>query len=113
MTSGNPCRVSRSWSSVAKFCSDILSVIHFQRGTCFLYLAICSLQPVFSFVLILFALVGYLVGSVPVAYLVTKYRTGIDLRIEGSKNIGTLNSFEVTKNRTIAIAVLVLDLLKG
>ncbi|MBI5647904.1 MAG: glycerol-3-phosphate acyltransferase [Ignavibacteriae bacterium] len=40
-------------------------------------------------------------------------RRGLDLRREGSGNIGALNAFEVSRSRSIGIAVLGLDLLKG
>ncbi len=55
---------------------------------------------------------GYIIGSIPSAYLITKWKTGMDLRNEGSKNIGARNAFEVTGNKSIGSIVLVLDLLK-
>jgi glycerol-3-phosphate acyltransferase PlsY len=61
----------------------------------------------------LFATGGYFIGSVPVAYLITRKRHGADLRIEGSRNIGARNAFEVTGNKRIGFAVLALDMLKG
>lgn len=62
---------------------------------------------------LLWALAGYLIGSVPFAYLITRRMTGLDLRNEGSRNIGTLNSYEVTRKRSVGILVLIADLLKG
>src|SRR5438046_2843322 len=61
----------------------------------------------------LFALAGYFIGSIPVAYLLAKKRHDIDLRREGSGNIGARNVFEVTGNKRIGFAVLLLDMLKG
>ena len=63
--------------------------------------------------LLLGGIAGYLIGSIPSAYLITKWKTGIDLRKEGSKNIGARNAFEVTGNKSIGSIVLVMDLLKG
>lgn len=63
--------------------------------------------------LLLGGIVGYLIGSIPSAYLITKWRTGIDLRQEGSRNIGARNAFEVTGNRSIGQLVLAVDILKG
>ena len=63
--------------------------------------------------LLLGGIAGYLFGSIPSAYLITKWKTGIDLRSEGSKNIGARNAFEVTGNKSIGSLVLVMDLLKG
>jgi len=37
----------------------------------------------------------------------------MDLRKEGSRNIGTLNSFEVTHKKSVGVLVLLADLLKG
>ena len=62
---------------------------------------------------VLFALAGYLIGSIPVAYLIAKHRHGIDLRNNGSGNIGARNAFEVTGNKRTGFAVLVLDMHKG
>lgn len=62
---------------------------------------------------LLIIIAAYLVGSIPVAYLVTHRATGKDLRREGSGNIGTRNAFEVTNSKKIGILVLVLDLFKG
>lgn len=64
--------------------------------------------------LILFALVvGYLLGSIPTAYLLVRWQSRIDLRTAGSGNIGALNSFEVTRSRLVGLGVLTIDLLKG
>jgi glycerol-3-phosphate acyltransferase PlsY len=57
--------------------------------------------------------IGYFIGSIPFAYIVTRMRTGLDLRQHGSRNIGATNAFEVTGNKSIGRIVLALDLLKG
>jgi len=58
-------------------------------------------------------LLFYLIGSIPSAYLLIKFFTGTDISKEGSGNVGAFNSFEVSKSKTIGIAVLTIDLLKG
>ena len=63
--------------------------------------------------LLIGGIAGYLIGSIPSAYLVTKSKTGLDLRRLGSRNIGARNAFEVTGNRSIGSIVLAADLLKG
>jgi glycerol-3-phosphate acyltransferase PlsY len=63
--------------------------------------------------LLLGGIAGYLVGSIPFAYLIAKWKTGVDLRSEGSRNIGARNAFEVTGKRSIGSLVLTADLLKG
>lgn len=54
---------------------------------------------------------GYLVGSVPFAYLLAR-RRGIDLRREGSGNVGAANVLRTTGTREAATAVC-LDAMKG
>ncbi len=56
---------------------------------------------------------GLLVGSFPTAYLALKLTKGVDIRHEGSKNIGAFNSYSVSKSKLIAASVLLVDLLKG
>ena len=63
--------------------------------------------------LLLFAAFGYLVGSIPTAYLLVKWRANLDIRRVGSGNVGTLNSFEATGSKRIGAAVLIVDLMKG
>ena len=59
----------------------------------------------------LVVLVGYLLGSVPFAYLLAR-RRGIDLRTAGSGNIGAANVLR-TAGVTTAVVVSLLDALKG
>lgn len=56
---------------------------------------------------------GYLIGSIPSAYFVVKWKSDVDIRKAGSGNVGTLNSYEVTNSKLVGVLVLVLDLLKG
>jgi glycerol-3-phosphate acyltransferase PlsY len=62
---------------------------------------------------ILLALIlAYLLGSVPTSYLVGKFVAGIDLREQGSKNLGATNVFRVLGWK-YAIPVLLIDAGKG
>jgi glycerol-3-phosphate acyltransferase PlsY len=56
-------------------------------------------------------LLAYLIGSVPFAFLVTRWR-GIDLRHSGSGNIGAANVLRTT-GMPSAVMVMLLDLMKG
>ena len=56
---------------------------------------------------------GYLLGSIPTAYLVVRWKSRLDIRTAGSGNVGTLNSYLVTKSKIVGILVLLVDLLKG
>lgn len=63
--------------------------------------------------LFLSVLIGYAIGSIPSAYLLTKWSHGLDLRTEGSRNIGSLNSYEVTGSRRVGLLTLIADVTKG
>jgi len=58
-------------------------------------------------------LAGYCLGSIPSAYLIVRKRSGVDIRNAGSGNVGSFNTFVVTKSTGTAIVVGVLDALKG
>ncbi|MFA7361377.1 MAG: glycerol-3-phosphate acyltransferase [Candidatus Kapaibacterium sp.] len=62
---------------------------------------------------ILLCILFYLIGSIPTAYLILKFRHGKNITQEGSGNVGALNSYDVTKSKVTGIVVLVLDFLKG
>jgi len=62
---------------------------------------------------IVIALISYFIGAIPFAYLLVRFRTGKDIRNEGSGNVGVLNSYEVSESKALGIMVLVLDMLKG
>ncbi len=57
--------------------------------------------------------VSYLIGSLPTAYLLVKWKTQQDVRKMGTGNVGALNSYEVTGSRFVGLAVLLVDLMKG
>ena len=65
------------------------------------------------FEIILSSLIGYLIGSIPTAYLLVKKNNGIDIRENGSSNVGALNSYEVSNSKLIGISVLLIDFSKG
>lgn len=57
--------------------------------------------------------VSYLIGSIPVAYIVVRKRADMDIRDTGSGNAGGFNAYVVTKSRLTGILVGVLDAVKG
>lgn len=57
-------------------------------------------------------LLGYVLGSIPFAYLAGKLTRGIDLRQHGSGNLGATNVYRTLGAKTAGV-VLVLDALKG
>ena len=59
------------------------------------------------------AVIGYLLGSIPTAYLILKISKGINITEEGSGNMGAMNSFEVSNSKVTGLVVLVIDALKG
>lgn len=71
------------------------------------------MQELFSLINVLVFVLCYLAGSVPAAYIIVKLKTDKDVTKEGSGNVGTLNSFQVTKSKSVALIVLLIDLFKG
>jgi glycerol-3-phosphate acyltransferase PlsY len=63
-------------------------------------------------VLINFVL-GYLVGSIPFAYLLTRKIAKVDIRKAGSGNVGGYNAYVVTQSKGMGLLVVVLDCAKG
>ncbi|HEX9897326.1 MAG TPA: glycerol-3-phosphate acyltransferase [Dehalococcoidales bacterium] len=57
-------------------------------------------------------LIGYVLGSFPTAYLLTKWKTGKDIRKLGGGNVGGLNTFKEV-GIWAAIAVTIIDIGKG
>jgi glycerol-3-phosphate acyltransferase PlsY len=62
--------------------------------------------------LIIVAVYSYLLGSIPFGLVLTKIFLKKDIREIGSGNIGTTNVLRTGK-KTLAVATLILDLLKG
>lgn len=60
---------------------------------------------------VLFAVAGYLVGSIPFGYLAGRLR-GIDIRQHGSRNVGATNVGRVLGKKW-GLSVFALDVLKG
>ncbi len=61
---------------------------------------------------IVFLTLAYLIGSVPTAVLVSKYKFGIDIREHGSGNAGATNTFRILGKKA-GIFVMLVDMLKG
>jgi len=61
---------------------------------------------------LLSAIIGYLLGSIPTAYLVLKSK-GINITEAGTGNVGAMNSYEVTNSKYIGIFVFMGDAIKG
>lgn len=55
----------------------------------------------------------YLIGAIPTAYLVLKFRHQIDVREHGTGNVGAMNSYDVTGSKASGIVVFFIDFLKG
>ena len=57
-------------------------------------------------------IVAYLIGSIPLAYLIARFVRGVDLRKYGSGNVGSSNVLQVTSKRwTLPVALF--DVSKG
>lgn len=71
------------------------------------------MQIINLFYLFFFFLLSYLLGSFPTAYFVTKKFTGKDVREEGSRNVGALNVFRLTKKVPLLLLTIIGDVGKG
>lgn len=58
-------------------------------------------------------IIGFLIGSIPTAYIIVKRELKLDITAAGSGNVGARNAYEVSGSKTIGIAVLSIDLFKG
>ena len=58
------------------------------------------------------AILAYLIGSIPVAYIFGRVLKGLDIREHGSGNMGATNAFRVL-GKGPGIVVLILDIVKG
>jgi glycerol-3-phosphate acyltransferase PlsY len=58
------------------------------------------------------ALLGYVVGSLPLGFLIARGRGGIDLRQVGSGNVGATNVYR-SAGRWLGLLVLLVDMAKG
>jgi len=57
--------------------------------------------------------IGFLLGSIPSAYLIVKKTKGINILDSGSGNAGAYNSYEVSNSKIIDLLVLLADTIKG
>ncbi len=64
------------------------------------------------FVFILSCLMAYLIGSIPTGFLMTKMFVGVDIRNEGSKNVGATNVYRIA-GKLPGLLTLIIDIAKG
>ncbi|MGC1380545.1 MAG: glycerol-3-phosphate 1-O-acyltransferase PlsY [Candidatus Baltobacteraceae bacterium] len=83
-----------------------MSDVGLPESTAYALLAILIAIPIVTFVL------AFAIGSIPFGYLIGRFFYRIDIRKQGSGNIGAMNALR-TMGKTGAAAVLLLDALKG
>ena len=59
------------------------------------------------------AIVSYLLGAIPTAYIFVRYFNGKDIRHEGTGNVGARNAYDITGELWLGIIVTIIDMLKG
>ena len=63
--------------------------------------------------LVMAAAIGFVLGTIPTAWIVMKRARGIDIRNAGSGNVGARNTYDVSGSSKLAFLVLGIDLFKG
>lgn len=61
---------------------------------------------------VLFIFLGYLMGSIPSAYILMRLAKGVDIRATGTGNVGALNVYQ-QRGAAAGVAVLATDISKG
>ncbi len=59
------------------------------------------------------AVIAYLLGCFPTAYLLLRRTHGIDIRQHGTGNVGAMNTYDVSGKKRWGILVMLVDALKG
>ncbi|MBI5021956.1 MAG: glycerol-3-phosphate acyltransferase [Ignavibacteriales bacterium] len=62
---------------------------------------------------VLSLIIGFLIGSIPSAYIIVKRELKIDITAVGSGNVGARNAYDISGSKKIGLVVLFLDLFKG
>jgi acyl phosphate:glycerol-3-phosphate acyltransferase len=62
---------------------------------------------------IISAAIGYLLGSIPTAYLIFKKKQNEDITLKGTGNVGAHNIYEITNSKMLGIIVMIIDMAKG
>ena len=57
-------------------------------------------------------IIGYLLGSIPFAYIIARFKKGVDIRKVGGGNVGALNTYREI-GPVFGILVLAADIIKG
>ena len=57
--------------------------------------------------------IGFLLGTIPTAWIVMHLARGVDIRTVGTGNVGARNTYDVSGSSKLAFLVLGIDLLKG
>ncbi len=62
---------------------------------------------------IVLAIISYLIGAIPTAYLLVRFTHGKDIRNEGTGNVGARNTYDITGKKHLGIMVMLIDMAKG
>jgi len=56
---------------------------------------------------------GFLIGTLPAAWVIVHFTRSKDVSSQGSGNVGALNALRVARSKWVGISVMILDMLKG
>lgn len=63
--------------------------------------------------IIIVIIYSFLAGTIPTAYYILKKNRNLDIRNEGSGNVGAMNTYEVSGSKSLGFLVFLVDFLKG
>lgn len=66
-----------------------------------------------TLILLLVAVLGYLIGCIPTAWIALRMATGQNVTDEGTGNAGAMNVYDVSGKRILGLVVMMGDALKG
>jgi glycerol-3-phosphate acyltransferase PlsY len=62
---------------------------------------------------LILAIITFLIGSIPTAFLLLKAIRKINIMELGSRNVGAFNAYEVSGSRFLGIVIFIIDAIKG
>lgn len=63
--------------------------------------------------ILIIAIISYLIGAIPTAYILVHFAHGKNVLKEGTGNVGARNAYDITGNKWLSIIIMLIDMAKG